>query len=64
MTTSTCRCGSSRTKSGLEVLLYARNLLSQQVPIVVQVGGDETGGSNIMFGKERESYGISITKRF
>jgi outer membrane receptor protein involved in Fe transport len=51
-------------KSGFEVLLYARNLLSQQVPIVVQVGGDETGGSNIMFGKERESYGISITKRF
>ena len=50
--------------SGLEFLVYARNLLSQQVPTVVQVGGDETGGSNIMFGKDRESYGISITKRF
>lgn len=50
--------------SGLEFLVYARNLLSQQVPTVVQVGGDETGGSNIMFGKDRESYGFSITKRF
>ena len=51
-------------KSGLEFLFYARNLLSQQVPTVVQVGGDETGGSNIMFGKERGSYGLAITKRF
>ena len=50
--------------NGFEFLLYARNLLSQQVPTVVQVGGDETGGSNIMFGKDPESYGISITKRF
>jgi outer membrane receptor protein involved in Fe transport len=51
-------------EKGLEFLLYARNLLSQQVPTVVQVGGDETGGSNIMFGKDRATYGISITKRF
>jgi outer membrane receptor protein involved in Fe transport len=51
-------------RSGFDFLLYARNLLSQQVPIINQVGGEETGGSNIIFGKERESYGISITKRF
>ncbi len=50
--------------SGLEFLLYARNLLSQQVATVVRVGGEETGGVRTVIGKDRESYGISITKRF
>jgi len=51
-------------KSGIDLLLYARSLLSQQVATVYQVGGEETGGSSIIFGKERESYGLSITKKF
>ena len=50
--------------SGLEFLLFARNLLSQQVATVVQVGGEETGGVRTIFGKDRATYGISITKRF
>jgi outer membrane receptor protein involved in Fe transport len=49
---------------GIEFLLYARNLLSQQVATVVQVGGEETGGVRTIFGKDRATYGISITKRF
>ncbi len=49
---------------GLDVLLFARNLLSQQVATINLVGGDETGGERTIFGKDRESYGISITKRF
>ncbi len=49
---------------GIDILLYARNLLSQQVATVVQVGGEETGGVRTIFGKDRATYGISITKRF
>jgi outer membrane receptor protein involved in Fe transport len=49
---------------GLDILLYARNLLSQQVATVVQVGGEETGGVRTIFGKDRATYGISVTKRF
>jgi outer membrane receptor protein involved in Fe transport len=49
---------------GIEFLLYARNLLSQQVATVVQVGGEETGGVRTIFGKDLATYGISITKRF
>jgi outer membrane receptor protein involved in Fe transport len=51
-------------KKGLEFLLFARNLLSQQVATVVQIGGEETGGPRTIFGKERATYGISVTKRF
>jgi outer membrane receptor protein involved in Fe transport len=51
-------------EKGLEFLLYARNLLSQQVATVVQVGGEETGGVRTIFGKDRATYGISVTKRF
>jgi outer membrane receptor protein involved in Fe transport len=50
--------------SGLDFLLFARNLLSQQVATVVQVGGEETGGVRTIFGKDRATYGISVTKRF
>ena len=54
----------SSEKMGLDVLLFARNLLSQQVATVMLVGSDETGGERTIFGKDRESFGISITKRF
>ena len=51
-------------EKGLEFFLYARNLLSNQVATVVQVGGEETGGVRTIFGKERATYGLSVTKRF
>jgi outer membrane receptor protein involved in Fe transport len=56
------RLGSEQ--NGLEGLLYARNLLSQQTATVVRFGDEATGGTRLISGKERESYGISITKRF
>jgi outer membrane receptor protein involved in Fe transport len=49
---------------GLDILLYARNLLSQQVATTILVGGDETGGERTIYGKESATYGVSITKRF
>jgi outer membrane receptor protein involved in Fe transport len=54
----------SSESMGLDILLFARNLLSQQVATAMLVGSDETGGERTIFGKDRESYGISITKRF
>ncbi|MDT0507020.1 TonB-dependent receptor [Novosphingobium sp. MMS21-SN21R] len=51
-------------KNGIDVLLYARNLLSQQKATVVRFGDEATGATRLISGKERESYGIAITKRF
>jgi outer membrane receptor protein involved in Fe transport len=50
--------------NGLEVLGFARNLLDQQAITTIQVGTAQTGYNRIVFGKERTSYGVSITKRF
>jgi len=49
---------------GLEFLGYVRNLLSEDTVTNIRVGGDETGGERTVFGKDRVSYGLSVTKRF
>jgi outer membrane receptor protein involved in Fe transport len=54
----------SSQDKGIDIMFYARNLLSQDVATVVQVGGEETGGTRTIFGKDRATYGISLTKRF
>ena len=51
-------------EDGLQFNLFARNLLDQQAITTIQVGTAQTGFNRIVFGKERESYGFSITKRF
>ena len=51
-------------RNGLEVLGFARNLLDQQAITTIQVGTAQTGYNRIVFGKERTSYGIAISKRF
>ena len=48
----------------LEILGFARNLLDQDAITNIQINSTETGGSRTVFGKERASYGIAITKRF
>ncbi|WP_242127221.1 TonB-dependent receptor [Sphingobium sp. Sx8-8] len=49
---------------GIDLLLYARNLLSQQKIVNILVQGDTLGASRIVNGKERATYGFAITKRF
>lgn len=53
----------SREK-GVAVMLYARNLLSQQT-VISSIASDSTiGPSRTVSGKERRSYGIILTKTF
>ena len=51
-------------EKGLDILLYARSLLSQQSAVSVQYQDESTGGTRIISGKERATYGIAVTKRF
>jgi outer membrane receptor protein involved in Fe transport len=48
--------------TGLEVLFYARNLLSEDTIISSYPTGDESGGHLLASGKERPMYGVSLTK--
>lgn len=50
--------------NGLQLNLFARNLLDQQAITTIQMGTAQTGYNRIVFGKERESYGIAATLRF
>jgi len=50
--------------NGLEIVGFARNLLDQQAITTIQMGTAQTGYNRTVFGKERTSYGLSISKRF
>jgi len=50
--------------NGFEILGFARNLLDQQAITTIQVGTAQTGYNRTVFGKQRTSYGVSISKRF
>ena len=50
--------------AGLQVMGFARNLLDQQAITTIQMGTAQTGYNRIVFGKDRASYGVSISKRF
>ena len=49
---------------GLEIMGYARNLLDNDAITGIRVGTEETGGERTVFGKDRATYGIMVTKRF
>jgi outer membrane receptor protein involved in Fe transport len=49
---------------GLEIQAFARSLLSQQSVTTIQVGTATSGYARTVFGKERTSYGLALTKRF
>lgn len=49
---------------GLEFLGFARNLLDENAVTNILVSGEEEGGTRTIFGRERASYGIAVTKRF
>jgi outer membrane receptor protein involved in Fe transport len=50
--------------NGLQILGFARNLLDQQAITTIQMGTAQTGYNRTVFGKERSSFGIALTKRF
>lgn len=47
---------------GVEIMVYARNLLSEDAITNVIIQGDETGGGRIVSGKEQPTYGVTLTK--
>jgi len=49
---------------GFTVQAFARSLLSQQAITNIQVGNANAGDSRTVFGKDRTSYGLALTKRF
>jgi outer membrane receptor protein involved in Fe transport len=49
---------------GLELLVYARNLLSEDSITNFTVQSDEVGGARSVTGKAQPSYGIALTKRW
>jgi Outer membrane receptor for ferrienterochelin and colicins len=49
---------------GLEIMGYARNLLDNDAITNIRVGNEETGGERTVFGKDRATYGVIVTKRF
>lgn len=49
---------------GLEFLLYARNLMDAQAITAIQVQSEELGGTRVVQGKDRATYGFAVTKRF
>ena len=49
---------------GFEIQGFARNLLSQQAITNIQVGNASGADERIVFGKDRTSYGLALTKRF
>lgn len=51
-------------EKGLEIMGYARNLLDNNAITNIRVGNEETGGERTVFGKDRATYGIVVTKRF
>jgi outer membrane receptor protein involved in Fe transport len=51
-------------ENGLEVLVYARNLLSKDAITNVIFQSDETGGARFVNGKEQPSFGLSLTKNW
>lgn len=54
----------SNESSGYDILLFARNLLSQQSVTNIIQQSDSLGGTRIAIGKDRSTYGIAFTKRF
>ncbi len=50
--------------NGLDLLIYARSLLSQQNIVNIITQSDSLGATRIVNGKERTSYGLTVTKRF
>lgn len=49
---------------GLEILGYARNLLDNDAITGIRLGTEETGGERTVYGKDRATYGVIVTKRF
>jgi iron complex outermembrane receptor protein len=51
-------------EQGFEIQAFARNLLSEQAVTTIQVGTATSGYARTVFGKNRPSYGLALTKRF
>lgn len=51
-------------EQALELQAFARSLLSQNAITNIQVGNANGGDSRTVFGKDRTSYGVALTKRF
>jgi outer membrane receptor protein involved in Fe transport len=49
---------------GFTLQAFARSLLSQQSVTTIQVGTATSGYARTVFGKDRTSYGLALTKRF
>jgi outer membrane receptor protein involved in Fe transport len=50
--------------NGFEIQGFARNLLDQQAVTTIQIGTAQTGNNRTVFGKERTSYGLALSKSF